>query len=43
VFCGFGGDDYISTLGEGDISLGGAGIDSVSFNYGTIINVEQVG
>src|SRR5215208_2313032 len=32
VFCGFGGNDSIGTLAEGDIFLGGAGDDYVS-NY----------
>jgi VCBS repeat-containing protein len=35
VFCGFGGDDFIDTLGEGDIFLGGDGNDVVNNNYGT--------
>jgi hypothetical protein len=35
VFCGFGGNDSIGTLAEGDIFLGGAGNDSVEENYGT--------
>lgn len=36
VFCGFGGNDFISTLDEGDIFLGGAGVDSIfSTNNGT--------
>jgi Ca2+-binding RTX toxin-like protein len=36
VFCGFGGDDTITTtLAAGDIFLGGAGNDSVSENSGT--------
>src|SRR4051812_40582942 len=35
VFCGFGGDDSITTLDAGDIFLGGAGNDSVRDNFGT--------
>ena len=36
VFCGLGGDDYITTLAEGDIFLGGAGNDTVDLaNNGT--------
>ena len=41
VFCGFGGPDSIgsisspATLDEGDIFLGGAGMDFVEENYGT--------
>ena len=35
VFCGFDGNDYIQTLDEGDVFLGGAGDDSVYFNSGT--------
>ena len=42
VFCGFGGNDSIYTLAEGDIFIGGAGQDTVgtlndpvSGNYGT--------
>ena len=35
VFCGFGGDDSISTLDGGDTFLGGDGNDSVTLNYGT--------
>jgi hypothetical protein len=35
VFCGFVGDDSISTLDEGDIFLGGRGDDVVGDNLGT--------
>ena len=36
VFCGFGGDDRIGTLDEGDIFLGGDGTDTVVYdNFGT--------
>src|SRR5215217_3487959 len=35
VFCGFGGDDGAFEVQEGDIFLGGAGVDSVSLNNGT--------
>jgi Ca2+-binding RTX toxin-like protein len=35
VFCGFGGNDSISTLEAGDIFLGGAGLDTVDTNNGT--------
>jgi hypothetical protein len=35
VFCGYGGDDFIATLDEGDIFLGGDGRDYVNANYGT--------
>src|ERR671921_618126 len=35
VFCGFGGNDSIYTLAEGDIFYGGAGEDSVYTNRGT--------
>ena len=35
VFCGFGGDDGAFEVQEGDIFLGGAGVDSVNLNNGT--------
>jgi hypothetical protein len=35
VFCGFGGQDGIINLDEGDIFIGGAHRDSVAFNSGT--------
>lgn len=35
VFCGFGGDDHLYLLREGDIFLGGLGNDSVDVNQGT--------
>jgi hypothetical protein len=35
VFCGFRGDDSISTLDEGDIFLGGRHDDAVGDNLGT--------
>jgi hypothetical protein len=35
VYCGFGSNDQIDTLNVGDIFLGGAGNDTVTFNYGT--------
>ena len=40
VFCGFGGDDSISTLDAGDIFIGGAGNDSdlVSSATGTAVS-----
>ena len=34
VFCGLGGQDYLETLDEGDVFLGGVGNDSVSFLKG---------
>jgi RTX calcium-binding nonapeptide repeat (4 copies) len=40
VFCGFGGDDFIRTLDEGDIFLGGAGNDTVRDNFGTAYGQE---
>jgi Ca2+-binding RTX toxin-like protein len=40
VFCGFGGDDVITTLDAGDIFLGGAGNDSVRDNFGTAYGQE---
>jgi hypothetical protein len=40
VFCGFGGNDIIFTLAEGDIFLGGAGHDTVFENYGTFYGGE---
>ena len=36
VFCGFGGNDSIVRLDEGDIFLGGQGDDLVEHNYGTV-------
>ena len=42
VFCGFGGGDSIGTLAEGDIFLGGAGIDPVSRNDGTFYGGEDI-
>jgi Ca2+-binding RTX toxin-like protein len=42
VFCGFGGNDIILTLAEGDIFLGGAGYDTVfNTNYGTFYGGED--
>jgi Ca2+-binding RTX toxin-like protein len=35
VFCGLGGNDFISTLDADDIFIGGAGTDRVFTNYGT--------
>ena len=35
VFCGFGGGDYIFTLDEGDIFLGGEDRDIFAINNGT--------
>ena len=35
VYCGFGSNDQIDTVNEGDIFLGGAGDDAVNFNAGT--------
>lgn len=35
VFCGFGGKDSIFEVDEGDIFLGGAGNDQVTYNDGT--------
>jgi hypothetical protein len=40
VFCGFGGDDFIETLDEGDVFLGGAGNNEVRNNYGTFYGGE---
>ena len=40
VFCGFGGDDGITTLDEGDIFLGGAEDDTVRDNFGTAYGQE---
>jgi Ca2+-binding RTX toxin-like protein len=40
VFCGFGGDDLIITLAEGDIFLGGVGDDEVGTNNGTFYGQE---
>jgi hypothetical protein len=40
VFCGFGSNDQIGTLNEGDIFLGGAGNDVVSDNLGTFYGQE---
>ena len=40
VFCGFGGQDYIETLDEGDVFLGGAETDYVGSNYGTFYGGE---
>ena len=40
VFCGFGGNDEIGTLAEGDIFIGGAGGDSVIYNDGTFYGEE---
>jgi Ca2+-binding RTX toxin-like protein len=40
VFCGFGDDDQIGTLDEGDIFLGGAGNDFVFDNNGTFYGQE---
>ena len=40
MFCGFGGDDFIRTLDEGDIFLGGAGNDTVRDNFGTAYGQE---
>ena len=35
VFCGFGGNDYIETLGADDYFIGGDGIDWADINFGT--------
>ena len=40
VFCGFGGQNGITTLGEGDIFIGGADFDGVGFNNGTFYGQE---
>jgi hypothetical protein len=40
VFCGFGGDDSINTLDEGDIFLGGTCNDIVGENDGTFYGQE---
>ena len=40
VFCGFGGSNGITTLGEGDIFIGGADFDGVGFNNGTFYGQE---
>jgi hypothetical protein len=42
VFCGFGGNDIIFTLAEGDIFLGGAEHDTVFDNYGTFYGGEGI-
>jgi hypothetical protein len=46
VFCGFGGEDRMSTgigtLAQGDIFLGGADNDQVDQNYGTFYGQEGV-
>jgi Ca2+-binding RTX toxin-like protein len=41
VFCGFGGNDSIATLEEGDIFFGGAGEEFVHDNYGTYYGQED--
>jgi hypothetical protein len=40
VFCGFGGQNGITTLGQGDIFIGGSVDDVVAFNYGTFYGQE---
>jgi hypothetical protein len=40
VFCGFGGDDYISNLDGNEVFLGGAGDDRTSINDGTFYGQE---
>lgn len=35
MFCGFGGDDYIYKLDEGDVFIGGEGTDRVRDILGT--------
>ena len=40
VFCGFGGNDRIQTLDEGDIFLGGAGNDVVVRSFGMFYGQE---
>jgi len=35
VLCGFGGNDSITKVDEGDIFLGGSGNDQVAYNDGT--------
>jgi len=40
VFCGFGGNDSITDVDEGDIFLGGAGNDEVDINDGTFYGGE---
>jgi Ca2+-binding RTX toxin-like protein len=40
VFCGFGGEDVIGTLANGDIFIGGADFDGVAFNNGTFYGQE---
>src|SRR5215213_2403301 len=40
VFCGFGGGDYIFTLDEGDIFLGGEDRDIFAINNGTFNGEE---
>jgi hypothetical protein len=40
VFCGFGGPNGITTLGEGDIFIGGSVEDDVAFNSGTFYGQE---
>jgi hypothetical protein len=38
VFCGFGGDDEIDPLNEGDVFLGGDGDDHVGTQFGGTFN-----
>ena len=40
VFCGFGGQNGITTLGDGDIFIGGSVEDDVAFNSGTFYGQE---
>jgi len=40
VFCGFGGPNGITTLGPGDIFIGGSVEDDVAFNSGTFYGQE---
>jgi Ca2+-binding RTX toxin-like protein len=42
VFCGFGGQNGITTLGDGDIFIGGSVDDVVAFNSGTFYGQEGV-
>ena len=41
VVCGFGGDDFVDTLGVGDVFLSGAGNDRVNEQYGGTFNGDE--
>jgi len=40
VFCGFGGNDYITDVDAGDVLLGGTGNDALQVNRGTVYGQE---